>query len=650
LATSGSQSTGDLTQSTTYTLSCTGAGGSTQQSTTVAVSAPVTAGAASCSGTSGTLALKATATRVSGISPLLVFFDATGTTDSSITGATTAFQDVSYSWSFGDNNPSGTGTWANGSNAGHNSKNMATGGVAAHLYITPGTDSSYTVTVTARKGTNTASCQLGVVAYDPAGSNGFVGSATTCVSSSGTPVAGSGGCPAGASVLKSSSQSSINSSLNGKQILFKCGDSFSGGATFGGTKFSIGAYGGCQGTQSNRPIFHSPLQVSTGTVVDGRLSDIDFESTGSYALSTTIGNETGPMTLYNLNSSGNNTSYYWSQGTQWGIIESTMTSMGTSIGVYVNYGQNNCLNASRAYNCGGTPAFENIAYQAVLGNSFNGVGATVESAGLELLRVSACRMCVISNNTLQNANNVGATLKFHSGNSYDTQNQWLGQYTELSEISDNHFLGKSGAQIVEIAPQNNQTDERIRNIVFERNLVDGSVDGAKVLVSARNVTIRDNVFYIPPGGQEPTFAVQVAQRGSEYSSPASPCPNGVGVCAGSPPINVEVYNNTCYQTSTCVGFEGTSQIAPPNNSYAENNLFYSTHGGSTVANGGSGNTVSNNTTNTTANPGFTNDSGSFSLLSDFTPTANYSGGVSVPVYFDALDSLISSYFLGAVAP
>ena len=53
--------------------------------------------------------------------------------------------------------------------AGHNSKNTATGGIAAHLYITSGADTPYTATVTATDGTNTASCEVPVTAYDPAG-------------------------------------------------------------------------------------------------------------------------------------------------------------------------------------------------------------------------------------------------------------------------------------------------------------------------------------------------------------------------------------------------------------------------------------------------------------------------------------------------
>jgi len=44
-------------------------------------------------------------------------------------------------------------------------------------------------------------------------------------------------------------------------------------------------------------------------------------------------------------------------------------------------------------------------------------------------------------------------------------------------------------------------------------------------------------------------------------------------------------------------------------------------------------------------------SGHFDLISDFKPTANYLGGTSVPVWYDALGVLWSStWYLGAVHP
>ena len=192
---------------------------------------------------------------------------------------------------FGDTGASGSGTWTYGANAGHNSKNTATGGIAAHLYVTSGTDTPYTATVTATDGTNTASCQVPVTAYDPAGANGFAGTKTTCVSASGTPVPGSGDCPAGAAVL---STSSFNTALgsayfgSGKRVLFKCGDTFSGdNVTLTATTASIGAYGGCQGTQTGQPIFNDTsgsgayqLDISPNSG-DLRIADIYFNGNGT---------------------------------------------------------------------------------------------------------------------------------------------------------------------------------------------------------------------------------------------------------------------------------------------------------------------------------------------------------------------------------
>jgi hypothetical protein len=135
-----------------------------------------------------------------------------------------------------------------------------------------------------------------------------------------------------------------------------------------------------------------------------------------------------------------------------------------------------------------------------------------------------------------------------------------------------------------------------------------------------NETVRDNVFHSASSSQSSAFGVQAAKRGIE------PVPSGV-----------EVYNNTCAQVQICVAFDGVTMSAPAINSYAKNNLNYEPAGGHpTVVNTGTGNTVSNNTATPTNNPGFTNGSGSFNLLSDFKPTANYLGGTSVPVWSDAL--------------
>lgn len=415
-------------------------------------------------------------------------------------------------------------------------------------------------------------------------------------------------------------------------MLFHCGDTFSGdNAVLNGVKWQVGAYGGCEGTKTGRPIFKDTGSVGAlvigATSGDGRISDIDFEG-GNAAVTTGGGNSkiNYQITLSNLLANGTNTSFSYSQGAQWGIIDS-MQASATGIGVFMNFNENNP--ATWTGN-----AFNNLDYQALIGNSVNGVGCCGTSAGVETVRFSAGRLAVFENNTLQNSNNVGAVFKLHNGNTNGSVTTWTGVYTELVEISDNLFTGNSGGILSDIAPQNGGVDERLRNFVLERNLYSASTTawgGALLLVSGANMTVRNNVFDMIGAGAQiyPILGVQVAQRGTgnlltvQYN---------------------EVYNNTFYAPQAepnqyGVAFDITgSKSAPTINSVAMNNLFYvpSKATGPAVNNTGTGNTVSNNTITVTANPGFTNGSGKFSLIGDFKPTANYSGGVSVPVLADAL--------------
>ena len=645
-AASGSTATGSLSGTTTYTLSCTGPGGSASRSATVRVTT-VTVNGPSCTATSGGLTLSAKAVRKSGVSPLLMFFDATGTTSTAVTRNGTPFQDISYRWNFGDTGNSGTGSWANGSNAAQNSKASATGAVAAHLYITNGADTTYAVTVTAYDGSTTASCQLQVTAYDPAGPNGFPGTETTCVYNS---AAGST-CPVGAALLQTQSVTAALSSAFGsnRRVLFLCGDRFSGSYTIGSgvSRASIGAYGGCESTSTNRPVFQNnsgdTISLTANNPTDIRIADIDFEDGSGNARAIANGGGLGEtqITLYNLNCNGMNACYHLSQATQSGLIESTATGMATMTGTYWNYAANNCLNGSAAASCGGMPGYYSVDYNALLGSNLDGQGAASGAAGIDTVRIAACRLCVIANNTFQNANNMGAVLKLHSANTATNQALWIGQYTEYVEISDNVFTGAAGAQLVETGPQNQQYDERLREIVVERNLFRGVSGGfgRQILVSALNETVRDNIFHVTAADlSAPQYAAQVAQRGVE------PVPQ-----------YVELYNNTCYALQamgSCMAFDATGFAAPGTNSWAGNNLFYN-NGTSTpvIVDNGSGNTVSDNSADSSADPLLVNVSGSFSSIADFLPTQNYSGAGPAPVWYDALGLAWSpTWSLGALHP
>jgi hypothetical protein len=670
MAMTGTQSTGALSSGVTYNLSCTGSGGTSQQSATVSVNAPTTPAAASCTGSSGPLTLKASIPRTTGISPLMVFFDATGTTDTSVKANATSFQDVHYSWDFGDSGASGTGsTWANGSNPGRNSKNTASGGVAGHLYMTNGSDQSFTITVTADNGTNAASCQLGITAYDPGGANGFAGANTTCVSASGTPTPGVGGCPSGAAVLSTSAVATAFSGAlgNGKRVLFKCGDTFSAHQAFVGTvtKFTIGAYGGCENTQTNRPIFSFSgsadgsviLLLGVGSMVpgDGRILDIDCEGNGlaSQGCTSFAGNNNRipyQMTQYNLRSNGSRSNFYWSHGAQMALIGSVATGMQNSIGTFIN------IDGNGTGTWTGSP-INNLNYQALMGNSLAGTGDT-GTGGDEAVRIGACMFCVFANNTFKDGNTVGATFKLFESNNNGpggSQTNFAGIPVQFVEISDNLFTGQSGAQLAEVSPQAGSFDERFYDIVIERNLFIETHDnlGNFLLLSGERETVRDNVFFTNAGFAHPSFYnVQIAERDGTNCGTA-PCPS-----AAQTTQHAEVYNNTGYALSfrfpqSLIAFSNAAMSgAAGSNSWVQNNLYYSVGSGATVVtDSGAGNTISNNTPNTSANPAMVNATGSFSVLSDFQPTANYTGGVVVPVLLDALNDLWSAVGdLGAVQP
>lgn len=624
-------------------------------------SASWAAGELACPVTVGALTLNVTQPRTSGISPFLAFFDATATTTTAtLGGAGTVMQDVYFNWNFGDTGVSGgSATWGNGA-SGQTLRNAATGIIAAHLYvlsINSTADATYTVKLSAKvidattQVTTVATCVVTATALAPSGVNGFPNANTTCVAANSTPVAGAGGCPAGAAVLPS--QSNLGTALtsafgNGKRVLFKCGDTFNGAFTFPTfTKATIGAYGGCENTLTSRPIFQNSsgttLQFNQTTAItntDLRLTDIDFEDGTTSAKATGNGGGLGgtQITFYNLKCIALQYCYTMNQATQSGVIASTADVSAHGTGWYAlfwNYAENNCLNNSTAANCGGTPAYAPVNYNAIMGNNLTGTscvynGGANGCTGAEVTRFSACRLCVVTNNKFFNSSGSwGATLKMHSGNTFNSLATFIGQYSEYLEVSDNVFSGLSGANLVEFTPQNTTTDERLRLVVFERNMMIGATGNAGgpgnlLWMSASNGTVRNNVFFVTAADTTPPGrGSQFLQRGIE------PVPQGN-----------EIYNNTCYFLTTvgpCVQFGGSGGSTAAQNGFASNNLLYNNGvnvGG--VSNGGTGNTVSNNTTDGSVNPNMKNGSGNFSLLGDFLPQPSVTGALcTVPNYFDA---------------
>lgn len=686
-----------------------------------------------CPATSGPLTFTVTNPRVVGISPLLVFFDAHTTADAAIPANTTTFQDVFYTWNFGDGGISGSGTWAGGANPNKNSLNTATGGVAAHLYeVTRGAgDGTFQPVATATDGTNRVSCQPPpITVYDPDGANGYPATATTCVNAQApAPAAGKNGCPVGARPLVTSSFVTALATTHfgsNERVLFHCGDTFTGNnATLNAHGFTVGSYGSCENSQSGRPTFSLGTGggvIFSGADFDGRFMDIDFEGSGYTASSATPSTGSAmdasgsgltypyEMTTYNVLVNGVFQNYYSFGGHENALVDFVANGMGSTVGTFLNNSENQCLNGSVVFNCGlgGSSYVEanyaSVKYQAILGSSFNGLGAK-PTAFFETFRMSACRLCVFMDDTFENGAGGGAAFKFHNGQS-GTVSQWLGQPDEYIEISDTLYTGFSGSQLAEISPQNGVTDERLQNIVFERNLTlgtpsvsfTGTISGGTTLTTS-NVTsgtivpdqllsgagLASGTYIVSGSGNSWIITPSQANRGPEVmtigtsvklmfdvmngtirnnvcnsaaTSGSGPCyefvrrgcdwqsftntpacttgSSGAPVNASAPQFD-ELYNNSCYG-NVCAAFSPIGGVASGNNGWAQNNfMFNPSGGGSTVGNSGSGNQVDHNSSPVTANPGFTNQSGTFTALGDYAPTTNVSGATT-PATFNPYDA------------
>ena len=167
-----------------------GSGGSSSSSTTATFASAAPA----------TFTASLTASRVSGVAPLYVNFDATGTTHPQIANPT---HDLFYSWTFGD---AGAGNWANGvQSAGLTSKNAAFGPVTGHVFETPGT---YVVDLIVMDGVTTKTKSVSITVQDP--NVVYAGTNTICISNTGN----FSGAPTGALQITRSGDTDIYTAIN----------------------------------------------------------------------------------------------------------------------------------------------------------------------------------------------------------------------------------------------------------------------------------------------------------------------------------------------------------------------------------------------------------------------------------------------------
>ena len=168
------------------------------------------------------------------------------------------------------------------------------------------------------------------------------------------------------------------------------------------------------------------------------------------------------------------------------------------------------------------------------------------------------------------------------------------------------------------------------------------------MASAVNETVRDNVFYMPGIGTS-TYAILGAQRRATRERQQPPVTGRRGLQQHL------LRPHPAVLSQSCIGlrYHRAAQLRPPAaTAIAQEQpvLRSGERPSPAVHNTGSReHRIEQHRHLHGTNPGFTNASGNFSVISDFKPTGNDSGAMTVPVWSDALGVLWSSgWNLGAL--
>ncbi len=471
--------------------------------------------------------------RIEGVAPLYVFFEPTFDTDRA------AFRTRVVKWNFGD---ASAGIW---STTGGN-KNTHTGPIAAHVFETPGTfvTTAATVGPDGKEITQTAT----IVVTDP--DEVFSGEATICISQT----ADFSGAPAGCQQIQTVDISTVNSYIQPEtRILFRRGETWSMPQSLvinvAGPGL-IGAFGA-----GEDPVFNpTRTGISFGdrtplTANDWRITDLQIVGEETSAGAIGLGVQTNNLLLHKLTirnvhsavSAGDSILSYWNnQGEGTHDLHDGLAL--SELDVRNIVGGN-----------GGNGVYLVGRRMAAMGCSFED-----STAAEHVWRMPHIEKGLLTHNIVSKAAIGKHLLKLH-GPKFDDGLLGNGQYTERVQISDNIFRAGVEAWPLAIGPQNEANDERIRDIVLERNqFIAGSSNAVMVVLWAQSVTVRNNLFDTSTSTGD-VRCVGATQRGVE---PA--------------PVNIDLYNNTCYSSSnrkvTLLRMDGATM------SSARNNLVVSTGG------------------------------------------------------------------------
>jgi len=515
----------------------------------------------------GGITLNLAAHRSTGVAPLAVSFDASGSTHSN--GGIKPYHDVEYSWDFDFNNIGAGGTWGFGSRAGLSSKKLAKGTIAAHLFELPG---AYRVRLSAFDGTSTATFDCEIVVA-PASTLG-----TLCVSNTadftGCPVA----CPSANCLANTNNfTAAINTTAgNGnlfKRILFKGGDTFTAAAgsaritvngpglvgSFGTGKANITATGGPAPT-----ILVGNNTVAAAGFGDWRIMDLSFSGFASLGSAVAHNGTSNGLTIFRNDIVGAQISI--------SAQLNTLDFINTPTKIHNLYNAlaiiENVITNSNDY------AFFGAAERfMVIGNRFNNA---VTQHGM---RMQYGQRVVISNNELGVADKTSMTLRsvvFRLAGR--TGINIVGAQTipdqavfEFGVVSDNKVIGRSGTLPFSISHQ----DGRHRKFLVERNWImmaagGPGAPGALMQIEAGDTSIRNNLYDVTESaatqqalslnltGSSPALDGIYYYNNSIFSNKAAGFPLFMISASAGAPTNVAVRNNLAYAPQQTPGSATTT--------------------------------------------------------------------------------------------
>lgn len=604
-----------------------GGGGGGTPSDLVSLLATLIAGG-SVTGTGGiTTATTGIASRTTGTAPMAVFFDATGTTNSL---GVDSFHDCFYFWHFGDD---GAAMWSYGTGGGGYTKNQARGAVAAHVFETAGTKTARVTPVhVSSAGVLSYGTTTEITITIDAADSTYSTTSTVCVANGAAPVPGVNGVPAGATcvggittVSAAMTQAAINSGSGTatKRLLFQRGDTFTVPAAdyirkSGGI---IGAFG-----SGANPIIqftsNNPAFMPLNGIGEWTFMDLDFQSTGGFRSMGVTTQFSAGSNILMLRLSATGTYGLEPSGDGVFMVDCNLHELTGNLngpcGFYTQIGSRIALLGNRIYDTSG------IEHNA---------------------RCQGCTKIVISNNTFYKPANSKhlITIRGRSNQISGHIETWSGVWAEHIIVSDNDLDTGSTvgpAWAVHFGAQNSGADERVRDVICERNYIRGNTTTMVLSEAQERVSIRNNLLLTSFNGTYQAGVVEVRFR------------NEVGM---PPPASTYIYNNSIHQVSGAhVNFEavivykdpaGTVPATPPTGTVAKNNLVYapgatdSDYAAYPLFIGGTAGTswtASSNTSDaqiTGTAPGFTVPP---VTLSNWKPTTGYgvNGGEYVPVFDD----------------